>query len=851
MAEGGSDISNVDDETLFKEEFAHVEELLISSREECVEISSKFQDVSMKVESMMRLRDDSSSDHSFSSEHLEPEKETRNDYEELKSKYESRMLVYKESSEHQARIVDVLQDRVEEYRIRCAKLEAALAEHSAHENSISETDSHSQNVLAMDLETALLQLEQEKNRCQGLQQINTLLHEQLEIATEVNQTLTSDVQRLTKEWQQARSQLLAKESEWQEEEQYFSLYYTKESNILLSLLRQVLDFKHDFRNLRSHTERELSSFKGCICRAIQNVADLQVAAVNRSQWVTEDSEVDAALKTHDYEKAQNEVPKLHQRISELLDKHEEFQKLLEEKEKANSVLSNIIEKINDSMAQTVKKAQPSFKDSQLENLLRQYSKTIEDITQILLDDGNAEISSLFTIFPLPSSSELEGQQSILNTNMLPSIVNGVKKVLQKYHKQLEDSNSKLSSLNEQNSMQQRTIEFLEDEREKMQQLNSQLSSQFESVNQKMQDFLKELKTADDSTNKHSSALETVIKSLNAQVENLQTERGHLIALQQELHSKIEILSEEKKTWKQSELNFTSDVNRSTRKISELESKLESMRKSYETLQEKYHEVSLDKELLEEEKMKFSDNLSNLRNQYLDLQTGWNMLRDKESALQDSLTSLQTDCENLSLEKKDLTEALNKALNGLESEKAAQTALKIEHEKIKMDLKSEIDKLNDKYLELEAECDKYRKQLESIEESEQDAEEEKSQINIRNNDLTNQLTKFSSQKKSIELELEQVRNELKHQTELLEAANHENNSLTRKNSELSVKLESMENEVSQLNEVISALKEEKVNLEKSLYSTQQQLLKLQEEKSDVLRELDTHRSSVSTLQGDFT
>ncbi|GBO44473.1 hypothetical protein AVEN_24394-1, partial [Araneus ventricosus] len=58
---------------------------------------------------------------------------------------------------------------------------------------------------------------------------------------------------------------------------------------------------------------------------------------------------------------------------------------------------------------------------------------------------------------------------------------------------------------------------------------------------------------------------------------------------------------------------------------------------------------------------------------------------------------------------------------------------------------------------------------------------------------------------------------------------------------------MENEVSQLNEVISALKEEKVNLEKSLYSNQQQLAKLQEEKSDVLRELDIQRSSVSTLQ----
>ncbi|GFY58782.1 rootletin [Trichonephila inaurata madagascariensis] len=480
MAEGGSSISNVDEETLFKEEFAHVEELLISSREECIEIGSKFHDLSLKVENMMQLQETSSSDHSVASEYLEQDKEVRNDFEEFKNKYESRITTYKLNSEHQARIVDDLQSRVEEYRIRCAKLEAALAEHTAHEASFTaEADSHSQNVLAMDLDTALLQLEQEKNKCQGLSQINTLLHEQLEIATEVNQTLTSDVQRLTKEWQQARSQLLAKESEWKEEEQYFSFYYTKESNILLSLWRQVLNFRHDFANLRSYTERELSSFKGCICSSIQNVTDAQIALVNRSQRIVSESEVDAALKVEDYDRNKIEITSLQERISELCDKHEDIQKLLEEKEKANSILCSTIEKISESAIQT--KVQSSAKETQQEKLLSQYSKAIEDISQVLMDDESTEISSIFPILSLSSSSNQEGLQNVPNINMLQSIVNAVKKTLTKYRKQTEENNSKFSSLNEQTTMQQRTIEFLEDERQKMQQLNSQLSSQFESV----------------------------------------------------------------------------------------------------------------------------------------------------------------------------------------------------------------------------------------------------------------------------------------------------------------------------------------------------------------------------------
>ena len=46
-----------------------------------------------------------------------------------------------------------------------------------------------------------------------------MLREQLDQATAANQQLTSDIHKLTQDWQRAREELEAKEGEWREEEQ--------------------------------------------------------------------------------------------------------------------------------------------------------------------------------------------------------------------------------------------------------------------------------------------------------------------------------------------------------------------------------------------------------------------------------------------------------------------------------------------------------------------------------------------------------------------------------------------------------------------------------------------------------
>ena len=73
-------------------------------------------------------------------------------------------------------------------------------------------------------------------------------------------------------------------------------------------------------------------------------------------------------------------------------------------------------------------------------------------------------------------------------------------------------------------------------------------------------------------------------------------------------------------------------------------------------------------------------------------------------------------------------------------------------------------------------------------------------------------------------------------------------MLRSKTELAIKLETVENEVSELNELISVLREEKANLEKSLVEVQKSKATIQEERNDLLRQLDSETSSVANLQG---
>ncbi|CAN0325682.1 unnamed protein product, partial [Bubo scandiacus] len=98
-------------------------------------------------------------------------------------------------------------------------------------------------------------------RCEHLADVNTLLREHLDKASEVNSALKKDVEKLTVDWMRAREELELKESERRSERELSDSCLRGERNRLLSLWRQVVTFRRHFLDVNTATDRDVSELK--------------------------------------------------------------------------------------------------------------------------------------------------------------------------------------------------------------------------------------------------------------------------------------------------------------------------------------------------------------------------------------------------------------------------------------------------------------------------------------------------------------------------------------------------------------------------------------------------------------
>lgn len=103
-------------------------------------------------------------------------------------------------------------------------------------------------------------------------QLNLALRDQLEEAHQTNEALTSDLQKLSNDWEALREEMLLKEEEWKEEEQAFNDYYTTEHNRLLSLWRDVVTVKRLFADMQASTQRDLQGLRSEMSLASREMA---------------------------------------------------------------------------------------------------------------------------------------------------------------------------------------------------------------------------------------------------------------------------------------------------------------------------------------------------------------------------------------------------------------------------------------------------------------------------------------------------------------------------------------------------------------------------------------------------
>uniref|UniRef100_A0A8C3F971 Rootletin-like coiled-coil domain-containing protein n=1 Tax=Chrysemys picta bellii TaxID=8478 RepID=A0A8C3F971_CHRPI len=127
---------------------------------------------------------------------------------ESQASYQRKLQSSQEAQHRQAVLVQKLQAKVKQKYIHEHPNREAVIRSERHWWEAKEEHS---------LERALVQLEEEQQRCENLAEVNTLLREHLSKANEVNTALREDVQKLTVDWTRARDELELKESEWRTE----------------------------------------------------------------------------------------------------------------------------------------------------------------------------------------------------------------------------------------------------------------------------------------------------------------------------------------------------------------------------------------------------------------------------------------------------------------------------------------------------------------------------------------------------------------------------------------------------------------------------------------------------------
>uniref|UniRef100_A0AAY4B2Q4 Rootletin-like coiled-coil domain-containing protein n=1 Tax=Denticeps clupeoides TaxID=299321 RepID=A0AAY4B2Q4_9TELE len=132
--------------------------------------------------------------------------------DEEQAAYKRKLTSYQEGQQRQAQLVQKLQAKVKKNMNYICGLATnfLIFIHLIHSNEPGSD---------LDLEAALIRLEEERQRSSGLSAVNAMLREQLEQAGLANQALSQDIRRLTVDWTKAREELEQREADWRKEEE--------------------------------------------------------------------------------------------------------------------------------------------------------------------------------------------------------------------------------------------------------------------------------------------------------------------------------------------------------------------------------------------------------------------------------------------------------------------------------------------------------------------------------------------------------------------------------------------------------------------------------------------------------
>ncbi|XP_039567222.1 centrosome-associated protein CEP250 [Passer montanus] len=736
-----------------------------------------------------------------------------------------RLRSAEEAQQRQAGLVRQLQDEVLQYQTWCQELEQQVkAAGGSLPGRWEATADHS-------LEKALLQVEEEQQRCENLAEVNTLLREHLNKASEVNSALKEDVGKLTVDWMRAREELELKESEWRTKQELYDSYLRGEHSRLLSLWRQVVTFRRHFLEMKTATDRDLSELKaeqmrlsGSIivnCSRLNSCVHLRESIPVGKPALKDQAEQQVEPKINQTAqevialqvRCDMEKKELQDRVMELSALLVQSQKQNEEKEKTMKTLNDTVEILESSWIE--KEFAASLSNSaKEENLFLQ--KLIKNITEMVLDDSDSMVSIICT-----GSSQHANSGDIFSAPRSVDAGHAFGLVLEA----LARMRGAARALREELSARQDSNKFL------LQQQRHQ-----EEKCREVQQRLEQLEEKCKKSSSHQQHLQSLVETLRSDCANLEKTRKELqeqLGLREqeasclrqsnaELQMKEESAQAEKaeqqdrmeRACREQEL-LVKDLAALEEKHSLLQSELVVKRQTLEKLQ-------LQKDLLEQEKDEFAMALEKAQRSVAELTGAQNKLNAERADLQAAAEKMSSINESLALDKVQL----NKYVWQLEQEKEVLSAKVDEMEREKICEQEKLNFFERANKELCAEKARLEQLLKEAEEQREELWLELSTLGEEKAETQEKFHQVSQEQESLSRALEQLRQESSDQGHELAQACREKELLGREKAALEGRLAATERHQQDLSRQLAETRSAKESLESRLFAAQQQISQLE-------------------------
>ncbi|XP_021966224.1 rootletin isoform X2 [Folsomia candida] len=463
--------------------------------------------------------------------------------EEEAGAYRRRLESYRQAQHQQALLVARLQSKLLQYKQRCTDLESRLGhtimlrpeelqygspikDHHLdfptptggppHRSSggggggvVFAPTQTPPTPTAMDLDDALWKLEQERVRNESLMQLNRDLRNELDETRKMNNALSTDLGKLSDDWDKLARQMGERENLWKAEEQAYSDYYASEHTKLLALWKKVAGLKRDFAEVKGATGRDLTQLKNSLGRVANNVATGVITATASTPSPQQEAEQTAfiAQLTHEITMAQNTQENLRKQLKDRDDKVTLLESTLTDLDSKTTTLEQELNRVSTQEL------------GLLQNSLREIAKLLlNDYEQHGTEGVDAthdlHLSSTPAIFIYDESGENP-------TVFAESIVSAVQAALNKRQLQIHSLQVSLNSTKEQSMVSRGHVESLELEVTKDEDKIRQLAESCEKLKDSLENIRIERDTAQralDNLKNEKNILEQQRKTLASELE---------------------------------------------------------------------------------------------------------------------------------------------------------------------------------------------------------------------------------------------------------------------------------------------------------------------------------------------